>query len=263
MSLVADLQGIGLSNKEAKVYLASLEIGQASVQNISKKANVNRATTYSILDALIAKGLVSTFEKGKKTFFNATSPDYLSSMFEMRKKEVEEKQKHFQNMLPQLKLIHNQQEDKPVIRFYDGKQGLLTCVEEYITATTGEKDEPIRMIYNKDRLDELFDEDDLAWFRKKRLTRKIKSRVLYNSVKKELRSNHHGTRIKINSKEYPISSDIGIYGDYVRIASLGKRLSSVLIKDKEIAKTMKSIFELAWEASMTKDVDRKKEKRKK
>ena len=45
MTLDKELQKIGLSEKEAKVYLAALELGQASVQNIARKAEVNRATT--------------------------------------------------------------------------------------------------------------------------------------------------------------------------------------------------------------------------
>ena len=40
--LERELQEIGLNEKEAKVYLATLELGQSVVQDIAKKAGVNR-----------------------------------------------------------------------------------------------------------------------------------------------------------------------------------------------------------------------------
>ena len=46
MSLVTHLKNIGLGDKAAKVYLAMLELGPASVLEIAAKASVNRPTTY-------------------------------------------------------------------------------------------------------------------------------------------------------------------------------------------------------------------------
>ena len=85
MELAYELQKIGLSHKEAKVYLANLELGQSSVQNIAKKASVNRATTYVILNSLIEKGLCSTFMQNKKTFYAASDPEQLETIFETQK----------------------------------------------------------------------------------------------------------------------------------------------------------------------------------
>ncbi|MEK7511852.1 MAG: helix-turn-helix domain-containing protein, partial [Patescibacteria group bacterium] len=90
--LIKELQKIGLSDKEAKVYLAVLGLGKASVQTIAAKAGVNRATTYSVLGTLKEKGLCSTFQKVKKTFYVVSSPDYLKEIFEIKKVEIEEKQ---------------------------------------------------------------------------------------------------------------------------------------------------------------------------
>ena len=61
-----ELQDLGLSEKEAKVYLTALEMGAETAQNIAKKANVNRATTYVQIDSLKAKGfdLVITVDCG-------------------------------------------------------------------------------------------------------------------------------------------------------------------------------------------------------
>ena len=259
MSLTRELQNIGLSDKEAKVYLAALELGQASVQNIANKAKVNRATCYSVLESLINKGLCSTYDQDKKIFFIATGPDHLDSLFELKKKDIEEKQKSFKNLLPELRMVHNKDEDKPVIRFFEGKAGMLNCAAEWINGK-GEKGEPVRLIYNKDLLENLLTADENKKMRDIRLKKKLKSRVMYTGTEPR-GTTSDGTRIKLPMEEFPIHCDIGIYADYVRIASTKKKLSSILIKDKDIAETFKTVFELAWENALQKFVERKKKER--
>jgi len=76
-ALLRELEKLGLSDKEAAVYLASLELGPSPVQVISRKAEVNRATTYVMIEVLLQKGLMSTFDKGKKTMYTAEKPERL------------------------------------------------------------------------------------------------------------------------------------------------------------------------------------------
>ena len=66
--LKEQLEKIGLAEKEAKVFLASLELGSSAAQKIAKKAEINRATTYVIIEKLMKKGLMSSVEKGKRLF---------------------------------------------------------------------------------------------------------------------------------------------------------------------------------------------------
>ena len=71
------LKNLGLSDNEAKVYTAMLELGPATVLEISAKAGVNRPTTYVQVESLKKMGLVSTQTKGKKQLFIAQSPEQL------------------------------------------------------------------------------------------------------------------------------------------------------------------------------------------
>jgi len=84
--LEKDLQQIGLSEKEAKVYLASLELGPSTAQTIAAKATVNRPTTYVMIESLIKRGLMSSFQKGKKRFFVAGKPTQLLYLLDAKKK---------------------------------------------------------------------------------------------------------------------------------------------------------------------------------
>ena len=75
------LKEIGMAEKEAKVFLASLELGSSAVQEIAKKADINRATTYVIIEKLMKKGLMSSVEKGKKDFFQTEDPEKIAETF--------------------------------------------------------------------------------------------------------------------------------------------------------------------------------------
>jgi len=255
MSLINELQKLGLSDKEAKVYLATLELAQSSVQQIADKAGVNRTTTYVVLESLIKRGLCSTYEQDKKTVYIAANPDTLESVFEIQKKEIEEKKKNFNKVLPDLQLIYNRQDNKPVIRFFEGIAGFLNSVSEFYKEKDIKDGGDVRMIYNKDMLNSLFGEDERNKYRDVRLNKKIKSKVLYNYKDGSISSTLDGQRIKISNVKFPISCDIAIYGNNVRISSLGKNPSSVLLKDEEIAKTLKSIFDLAWERAQELEKD--------
>ena len=69
------LEEFGLTTKEAQVYLASLQLGQTSVQNIAKLAGIHRVSTYDILQSLISKGLINQTASGKKRYLEAIDPD--------------------------------------------------------------------------------------------------------------------------------------------------------------------------------------------
>ena len=81
------LREIGLSQNEARVYEALLQLGGASVQEIAIKSKVHRRNVYDSLSKLMEKGLASeAFVKGEKNF-NAVNPKRLLGLL----KEKEER----------------------------------------------------------------------------------------------------------------------------------------------------------------------------
>ena len=63
MDLIKNLKEIGLSENQAKVYLACLQLGQDSVLNIAKSAELKRPSVYLLLEELENKGLISQVKK--------------------------------------------------------------------------------------------------------------------------------------------------------------------------------------------------------
>ncbi len=68
------LRDLGLTEKEIKVYLTSLSLGQSTVNAIAKKSQLNRVTCYDILKYLKEKGLVSYVIKSGVKYFEAAEP---------------------------------------------------------------------------------------------------------------------------------------------------------------------------------------------
>lgn len=243
--LERDLIEIGLNEKEAKVYLSSLELGQSTVQDISRKAEVNRATAYFVIENLMKKGLMSSFHKGKKQYFVAADPDRLIEVLEEEKNNIVRKEEGLKKLLPQLQSINNKQKDRPVVRYYEGKEGIKTMVSEVLKAAKGD----VNMAYSVDAINNLFSEEEKIQWRKIRIKRDLYTKAIYTYKNGTLENIPKSDSRKVPLEKFPITCDIAVYDEKVRIADLDKRLIGVVIEDKEIAKSMKAILDLAWEAA--------------
>lgn len=137
-----ELRKLGLKEKEAGVYLAALELGYSPVQKIAQKAGVSRPTAYTIIEALIKKGLMRKVKrkgavKGEKTYFVAESPDKLLGLLHVQKREAEEKEREFIRIISTLQsryYLAGQSE----IKTYEGKEGLKVLLE-YFSQTNAQE----------------------------------------------------------------------------------------------------------------------------
>ena len=245
--LQQELEKIGLTEKEAKVYLAALELGQAPVQDISKKSGVNRATTYVILESLMKKGIISTTEQGKKRLFVAEAPTSLKNVIEDQQKQLKSKESLLSQIMPQLRSVYNLHPNKPVVRFYEGKDGLKSIREEFLNS----EPESAYMFFPVGDVKDLFTESEREEHRKKRERNKTKIQAIYIDQKGEKlkRSEKLAERRIVPADKFKLESDIVIFNDKVSIASLKGQVSGVIIESKAIADTFKSIFELAFESA--------------
>lgn len=129
-TLELELRKIGLSEKEAKVYLICLEFGRTSVQSISQKSGLSRPTVYRVLENLRRKDLVEKFTKYSKAIA-AKSPDEILGMLRAEKRKVEEKEREFVRIISLLK--NKYLENKNEIKFYAGKEGEQFLLDDFAT----------------------------------------------------------------------------------------------------------------------------------
>lgn len=125
-----ELRKLGLSEKEALVYLTCLELGSTSVQNIARKVGLSRPTVYRILESLRKKDLVEKFSK-KSRAISAKSPDELLGLLRTEKRRVEEKEREFIRIISLLKSKYSG--NKNEIKIYSGKEGRNFLLDDLAT----------------------------------------------------------------------------------------------------------------------------------
>lgn len=242
--LKKELEYIGLSDKEAATYLAALELGKASIQEIAKKSGVKRATTYVATEFLMHEGLMSSIQEGKKQYFMAENPERLGDFIDRRKAELEEKKKGIKRLVPELKQIHQVSDDAPAVKYYRGKEGVLAMVKSLLSFRDNEK---VWIAYPLDEVDTLFTPEELQEIKFYRVNHTIKTYVLYNSSSGTKADNAVTKRILLDTEKFPFPADIAVYGENVRLTSFSGEVHGVVIKNRDIAKTLETIFKLAWE----------------
>ena len=237
--LLSTLQQIGLNEKQAKIYLAALELGETTVKEIAKQAGIKRTTIYDLLDEMIANGLLKQTIRETRKKFIAASPAELRLIIQKREALLSQ-------IMPALSSMSNVDKVRPKIRFYEGREGLLE-----IYADTLKHSGEILAFASADVLH--LGKGWVEHYIQQRVRKKIYYKGILSippSIEKEFVS-HDQAQMRsskvIDSQKYPFSNEIMLYG-HQKIAIISpKDAIGVLIESAEIHRTQKSIFELLWD----------------
>ncbi len=235
------LQDLGLSDKEAAVYVTLLGVDNASVLDLAQKTKINRTTIYLVLDSLMKKGLASEVQENKKTHYQAEPPERLETYVERQKIVLEEQAKRVKDLIPQLKSVQRESGERPVVKYFEGREGIISVNDEFFKNTKEEKEKITYLIYPRDLLEELFSNEERQRYRKIRLEQGIKSLSIYTFTKGEYSPDNTGNRLRIDKDKYPLKCDISVLGDRVKISILDGKLSGIFIKSQDLADTLKSL----------------------
>ena len=245
-NLRTTLAELGFSEKETKVYVALLELGAGTASEIARGAGILRTTAYNILDVLAGKGLAKLTGKEPKQQYVAEPPEKIIDYLKREIKGYQEKLARASELTPQLKSIHNVA-NRPKIKFYEGKQGLIDVYEDTLTSS-----EPIRAYAAVDDMHKALP-DYFPEYYKRRVKKGIAIRGIVPTTdlalerakqnKEEMR-----TMVLVPKDKYYFSPEINIYDNKVMIASWREKLG-IIIESAEIADAMKKIFELAWQGA--------------
>ncbi|WP_460171137.1 TrmB family transcriptional regulator [Thermus sp. FJN-A] len=82
-----DLQALGFSPYEARVYLALLRGGRAKGYEVAKRSGVPRSMVYQALERLVARGAAYRVEEGEGVFYGAVPQEELLARLEAEAKE--------------------------------------------------------------------------------------------------------------------------------------------------------------------------------
>jgi sugar-specific transcriptional regulator TrmB len=237
-----ELEKLGLDNKEASVYLALLELGEGNIQQIAKKSGVKRTTVYDIIESLKKKRLLSSARKKKKELFYAENPKRLED-------ELEEKKHTLRQILPELLSITNSLDKKPKVRFYEGIEGIK---EVYKDALNYPDQELLAWVSEEAII--FFDEKFLnEYYLPKRLEKKIWVRAIavdnvYMQKYKGLDEKSLRKTKLVSAEQFPLKVEINLYAkNKITFMSFSEKIG-LIIESQKIYTTLKSIFEMNWQA---------------
>lgn len=247
----ARLLELGLSDKEASVYLAMLELGPASVQDIAKKSGVNRTTSYLTIEALRKRGLTSSAQRGAKTLYTAESPSRLAAVLNRERQEIEEKKRKLEESIPYFLALYNAIEGKPQVRFFEGEEG-IGAVRELMQRSRGEFLSFTAVDEGTLRLSEI-DEPQ-----RHRMARRVGGRLIY-SLKPGIRPprTELGTW-DVRELPYgtsPFTGEIDIAENKVAAYVARGKIMAFVVENKEMADLFRALFNAAWRVA--KPVDKR------
>ncbi len=236
----------GLAGKEVEVYLAMLELGPSSAQDIAKKAGVNRSTTYVMIEGLKRRGLLSTFDKGKKTLFAAETPHRLLTFIEEDLKHVQAKRERLDMALPRLLAIFNAVEDKPRVRYFEGEEALQLTRQEMVASR-----EPI---WELDAVDEpTVQIANTGADKRIELSKKVSGARLLFAIKPGMIPaffDRRGFEVReISYHAHPFSGALVIVGKKLFIFTTKSTGMGVIVESGEIADIARNLFDAAWQGA--------------
>jgi len=238
------LAKLGFTHKEARIYLALLELGKGTISEISRKSNVNRTSVYDNIGGLVEIGLINKIRGTKKDTFSAEPPEKLPVVIEKRKRLMEARLNLAKSMVGELKLISSKQPGKPRVSMYDGEDGVKALYEDSLTST-----ETIRSFSSADSLEQ-FDVKYLHDYYKRRAKKKIFITAILNDtpVSREYQAEDSKLcrEIRLVPREaMDIRPEVYVYDNKVAFFSIQEKFG-VLLESYDVAKAIKKIFDLAW-----------------
>jgi len=243
------LTDIGLTKSEVAVYFALLDLGSSTTGPIIKKAEISSGKAYLILDKLIMKGLVTHVIKSGTKYYQAKDPERLLDYLRDKESELKDKEERLKEILPKIRAKYDEEKYEPIAEVYEGVKGFKTFYDWVLNEL---KDgDSIDILGVPREGTEMFNAYFIDW-NKRRIEKKIKMRIVYNSDAKEfgkLREKLRLTEVRYMKKELETPAWIVIFNDYITTINVHHDPVCFLIRNKESAESYKKYFEIMWKQS--------------
>ena len=238
MEMPEVLEKIGLSKKQAGVYLGLLELGAASVQSIALKAGIKRPTTYLILSELKQKGFVSTVPRAKKVLFQAESPEILLT-------DLNHREDLIKRFMPSMLAVFNAKKEKPQVQLFEGKEGVKIVYDKILMAKEVKFFATIRdfMNFYPEFADKLKQKAKQRSIKVQEILTQDKSDLIY--AKTVEHDEYYQQRFIPKGKSF--FTDNVIFEDNVIFFSYTPHIFAVMITSRGISQSLKTLFEMAWQ----------------
>lgn len=227
-----------LNDSQAKVYLASLQLGQAPVSEIAQLAGLKRATTYLILARLKEMGFVNQAPESKKIVYTGIDPNALAT-------ELERTSRDFREMLPYLRSMQKKAR-KPQVTHYTGLTGSQKAMQQirrpkearYATSIK----EAIRHIPDEvERWKKTYADGKARPGGRHILTQSAADRAYGTAI---IRAGQH---VRYLSSRKSLDMDFALVDDKVYLTAFDEEIQVTVIESAPLYRSLCTFFDLVWE----------------
>jgi len=246
------LSRLGLNPSQTKLYLACLELGEATAGQIAKHANIHRVNSYDIANSLVKLGLLEKTTKGKTTYLIAANPKELIALADKQRNEISKTKWKIVDLVPELEAIYSTSSlARPKIRYYEGAKNYYRIQDEAL------EEKEIWYLGSLSDIYEIINPDKDLEFIRKRVKKNINTKILLN--KKDQDTTLAQQLIKNQNKNlrhikffkqitpYPLKGLMMITGNKVVWFNSKQELIIVIIESKEIVDMQRNFFTYLWE----------------
>lgn len=242
-------QNLGISDKEAKVYLAVLELGGGTVQEIAARAAIKRTSIYYFIDHLVELGLIEQLQVGRRVRYQPTSPERLVELQKQRAAQLEQ-------LLPEFMSVYNVSTKKPRISYFEGPEQMKNIIKEEPRCQA-----ELLCIWSAQEVTDLFGTEFLGDIDRARREKGIKVRVIRIQAKDETFGPYRGgpgqnreLRYTPEGTDFPMAISIYDTGK-VGLMTSRKEGFGILIESTEYVQAMRVLFEALWAQSRPAEID--------
>lgn len=235
---------IGLSENEAKIYLALLQMKKASSSVIGNRVNLKRNMARYNCKSLEKQGLVNSNQEGNTIFYSAEPPERIIHLLEEKKNKITQQQFQANQFLGILQAMQNPSLMCPSVEYYEGREGIIAVYEDILE--TGEDHYCWTNLEKKREI--------LGSYLDKHVKKRIEKKIKIYGIKAKNKKSIKNLKIKNLKREIrlveklPITNgEILIYKDKVAIISFNKtKPTGFVLKSDEVSKIFKGVFDGYW-----------------
>jgi len=243
MNIINSLKEFGLNEAETKVYISLLTLIEATVYQIARETGIPRTSIYLILESLKKQGLVMPFKKNNILHYTAENPN---KFFEL----IKRKEDLLKNIVPKLQNLIQTHEFKPIVKLYEGKNGLKIVLDDILYTAKRNKIKELCGIVNADIfniLPKYFPE----WI-KKRVALKINTKLIGPEAHRfhPTNTNKPGElrEFKHIPNKYSYKYMIYFYGRKLALISLKEQeVNSLIIESPALVEMFQALFNFTWD----------------
>lgn len=244
MHTIILLKELGFNEKEAKIYISLLKLGEATLKNIADNSLIPRTSLYTPVKTLIKKGVIEFYKRGGRNYYVAVTPEKLLHLEQAKIKLLEE------NILT-LKEKTGAGVSAPKIKFFEGKDGIKLLLDEILNEKRS-----FRAMTSIEDMNKIA-QDYFENFIEKRIQQNLHVDLLTNQSREaQLLKNtdaQEQRETRFVPAKYNFNTANYIFGNKVAMISLKQEpVVGILIEDKSIAQTQKMFFDLIWRMASSK-----------